>query len=63
MVRHRKKRWSEICIEAELRAAAEDSVLAVRGSYDAPGFEACVKEEMARMTRPASQRTEENTDV
>lgn len=33
-------------VRAEQRAKAEARVLAVRGSYDAPGFEACVDAEM-----------------
>lgn len=32
--------------EADAREEAEKRVLAVRGSYDAPGFEACVEAEM-----------------
>lgn len=35
---------------ASKRARAEAKVLAVRGSYDAPGFEACVKAEMSEPT-------------
>lgn len=34
-----------------LRARAEQNVLKVRGSYDAPGFEACVNAEMERLQR------------
>jgi len=33
-------------IEDCLRGIAEDNVLAIRGSFDAPGFEACVLAEM-----------------
>jgi hypothetical protein len=32
--------------EEEIRELAEQNVLAVRGSYDAPGFEACVLAEI-----------------
>lgn len=32
--------------KSDARAAAERVVLAVRGSWDAPGFEACVESEM-----------------
>lgn len=35
----------------EIRKAAEEAVLKVRGSYDAPGFEACVEAEIKEMTR------------
>lgn len=31
------------------REKAEAKVLEVRGSYDAPGFEACVQSELAEM--------------
>lgn len=37
--------------ERVMRAEAERRVLAVRGSYDAPGFEACVKAELAEMRK------------
>lgn len=33
----------------ELRRQAEETVLRVRGSWDAPGFEACVKAELAAL--------------
>lgn len=33
----------------------EENVVRVRGSYDAPGFEVCVREEMARLLRVAAK--------
>ena len=37
--------------DKRMKNEAEARVLAVRGSYDAPGFEACVEAEIAEMTR------------
>lgn len=37
--------------EKTLRDEAEKRVLAVRGSYDAPGFDACVEAEIKEMTQ------------
>lgn len=34
---------------SELRQQAETSVLHYRGSYDAPGFEACVNAELEKL--------------
>ena len=48
--------WSEngyicsSCVES-LMQDAEKKVLAIRGSYDAPGFEACVEAEMRSLTK------------
>lgn len=39
--------------EAEAKAEAEQRVLTVRGSYDAPGFEACVEAETAELAQAA----------
>lgn len=48
-------------MDSLLRIKAEKNVLIVRGSYDAPGFEACVKEEMSvlnkQRTHPPSKYT------
>jgi hypothetical protein len=35
--------------EKRIREQAEQNVLAVRGTYDAPGFEACVDAEIRRL--------------
>lgn len=35
----------------KLREQAEKNVLRVRGSYDAPGFEACVESEINELLR------------
>jgi hypothetical protein len=44
--------------EDALREKAEANVLAARGSYDAPGFEACVEAEIAALRQPQpSQHT------
>lgn len=51
MARKRRKRWSEILAEDERRAEAERRVIAVRGSWDVPGFEACVNAELANMAK------------
>lgn len=37
-----------------VRKIAEETVLKIRGSYDAPAFEACVREEMASLLRAAA---------
>lgn len=39
--------------EHKMREAAEKKVLVLRGSYDAPGFEACVDAELAKTTKRA----------
>jgi hypothetical protein len=38
-----------------LREQAEANVLAVRGSYDAPGFDACVAAELRRLKAKAKR--------
>jgi hypothetical protein len=48
----RRKRWHEILADEEravMRAEAERRVIAVRGSWDVPGFAACVEAELANM--------------
>lgn len=41
---------------AKDRALAEHRVLKVRGSYDAPGFEACVKAEIDNIRRKRGEK-------
>lgn len=46
MVARSAIRWANTFILEHTRLRAENVVLAIRGTYDAPGFEACVASEM-----------------
>jgi hypothetical protein len=49
--------------EADARKEAEKRVLAVRGSYDAPGFEACVEAEMQNIADEQSRQYSYDMEV
>lgn len=47
---------------AVVRKIAEETVLKIRGSYDAPAFEVCVREEMASLLRAAANTARPTKD-
>lgn len=45
--------------ESDVRREAEKRALALRGSYDAPGFEACVEAEIVNIAEEQQERDTE----
>jgi hypothetical protein len=52
----KRKRMRTSVVKRTLRSRAEKAVLLARGSYDAPGFEACVDAEFRRLKTAMRKR-------